>query len=142
MSAFPIERLIPLPGTIAGMKGKVSITIPIQPFELIIEGEKSVVDTSLQLDVIKLPSTDFSELSGRAFSFPKNPKDGYIDGSIYIDHAHHPADVTRISFGPILPAGIAVEMDVDFCFEFEGLGDFENARWVVASTLSGDAADH
>lgn len=89
----------------------------------------------LRLDLVDLPSTDLVELSGKTFHFPKNPEDRFIDASVYIYHSHHPADVTRITFGSISLAGIAVEMDVDLCFDVEGLGEFKNAHWVVSTAL-------
>lgn len=135
MAAFPIDLLVPLPGTLSDRTDDIRIDIPLQPFELEVEGEVTSVDTSLRLDFVDLPSTDFVELSGKTFHFPKNPDDGFIDASVYIYHSHHPADVTRITFGSISLAGIAVEMDVDLCFDVEGLGEFENAHWVVSTAL-------
>jgi hypothetical protein len=32
-------------------------------------------------------------------------------------------------------AGIAVEMDVELCFDVEGLGEFENVHWLVSTAL-------
>lgn len=135
MTAFPIDLLVPLPGTLSDRTDDIRIAIPLQPFELEVEGKVRSVDTSLRLDFVDLPSTDFVELSGRTFHFPKNPDDGFIDASVHIYHSHHPADVTRITFGSISMAGIAVEMDVDLCFDVEGLGEFENAHWVVSTAL-------
>jgi|CXWL01.1.fsa_nt_gi hypothetical protein len=135
MTAFPNALLVPLPGTLSDRTGDIRIAIPIQPFQLEVEGQLIPVDTSLRLDFIDLPSTDFVKLSGKTFHFPKNPVDGFIDASLYIYHSHHPADINRITFGSISLAGIAVEMDVDLCFDVEGLGEFENAHWIVSSAL-------
>ncbi len=135
MTAFPIDLLAPMPGAFSDRTGDIRIAIPIQPFQLEVEGQLVSVDTSLRLDFIDLPSTDFVELSGRTFLFPKNPAEGFIDASIYIHHAHHPVDITRITFGSISMAGISVEMELDLCFEVEGLGEFENAHWIVSSAL-------
>jgi hypothetical protein len=135
MTAFPIDLLVPLPGTMSDRTGDIRIAIPIQPFQLEVEDQLISIDTSLRLDFIDLPSTDFVELSGKTFHFPKNPADGFIDASIYIYHSHHPVDINTITFGSISLAGIAVEMDVDLCFDVEGLGEFENAHWIVSSAL-------
>lgn len=135
MTAFPIDLLVPLPGTLSDRTGDIRIAIPVQAFQLKVEGQLISVDTALRLDFIDLPSTDFVELSGKTFHFPKNPVEGFIDASIYIYHSHHPADINRITFGTISLTGIAVEMDVDLCFDVEGLDEFENARWMVSSAL-------
>ncbi|MEQ1708213.1 MAG: hypothetical protein ABL864_07770 [Terricaulis sp.] len=135
MAAFPVEKLSPLPGKLSGEKGNASIAVPMRPFNLLVEGRDESVSTSLRLDFIDLPLTDFVELAGRTFDFPKNPEDGYIDGSIYIYHAHHLADVTRIKFGSISMEGIAVEMDVELLFEIEGLGDYRNTHLILATAL-------
>jgi hypothetical protein len=55
---------------------------------------------------------------------------------VYVQHAHHPVDVTWIRFGNA--DGDAVELDLDllFVFEFEGLDDYRNTSWTVITRLS------
>lgn len=136
MPVFPINQLVALPGTLSGAKGRVKIEIPIKSFELLLEEEPTPVETALRMESMNLPSTDLAGLSGKSFRFPKNPGDGYIDGSIYIEHAHHPVDVTEITFGAISATAIEVKIDAVLDVEFEGLEDFENARWLFSTELS------
>ena len=85
---------------------------------------------------MELPSDRFEVLAGRTFTFPVNPEDGYIDGSIYIDHVHHPVDITAIRFGPLVGSVIEVELEGDLNLEFEGLGSFANTHWVCRTHMS------
>ena len=91
------------------------IEIPVEPFDY---GD-STHRTSLRLDFIELPVRSWRELKGREFSFPTNPDPGFIDGSLYLDGAHNPADVTLIRFGEpntdVVP--IAIKGSLDFTIE-------------------------
>lgn len=93
------------------------IEIPVRPFKY----KGKMQRTEVLLNFINFRVADWRELPGREFTFPTNPKKGYIDGSMYLDHAHNPADTTRIRFGPLkgkktLPASL----DIEFDFTFEG----------------------
>ena len=90
------------------------IEIDLTPFEYAEEKE----ETSLRFELIDFPVTSYRELANRSFSYPINPTEGYIDGSVYISNMHNPFDVTRISFG-------AVENDVIEA-EFNALLSFED----------------
>ena len=61
---------------------------------------EEIVNTSIRLDGINFEDLTFQELSGKSFEFKTSPKDGYIDGSVYLESMHNPIDVTLISFGP------------------------------------------
>lgn len=77
-----------------------SIEIPLEPFSADDEFDPAtfrpgpagpeIIDTAIVLDFIKLPAEELTELSQRTFTFPVNPEDGYIDGSIYLIAAHCP----------------------------------------------------
>ena len=138
MQKFPIDKLKPLPGYLWGPEDRLCITVPLQPFSLVIEedGDEITFETSLRLDGVKLSSDCFGVLAGRTFTFPVNPKDGYIDGSIYIDHAHHAVDITAIRFGSLVGNAIEIELEGDLNFEFEGLGNFANTHWVCQTYMS------
>jgi hypothetical protein len=69
-----------------------------------------------------------------------NPKPGYIDGSVYIGHAHHPVDVTSIRFGAVGGNSVEAEFEMHFLFECEGLDDYQNTpcnlhAWIIKSAL-------
>lgn len=72
----------------------INITIELQPIS--IDGE--IEETEIQLDFIRVPFRSFSDIENKTFSFPINPDDGYIDGSIYLFEDHIPVDVTNIMF--------------------------------------------
>ena len=78
-----------------GPDGLASLQVRLEPFD--IDGE--TVCTSLRLDRIPGLGDDLLSCAGRRLSFPLNPSDGYIDGSIYFASRHHPVDVTEMSFG-------------------------------------------
>lgn len=140
---FPIDKLRPRSGTLFRSGDSLSIHVPLAPFRLPIyspyEGEEEMeweeVTTSLRLDFVRLPSAELPDLAGRTLNFPKNPEPGYLDGSLYIEHAHHPADVTQIRFGALTDEGLEAEMEVELCFEFEGLGDYRDAAWRCVTRL-------
>jgi len=92
------------------------ILIPIAPFDF--EGES--VETSVRLDLIDFGVTDWRLLNDKSFVFPVNPAEGYIDGSMYLGHAHNPADVTRIAFGRFTDSSVEVDFDIAFDFTYEG----------------------
>jgi hypothetical protein len=52
-----------------------------------------------------------------------NPEPGYIDGSLYIEHAHHPVDVSSIEFGQIVDGELPVKFKARFVLSHEGLQD-------------------
>lgn len=78
MRNFPVELLKPLPGVFFDDDLGMDIEVPLSPFTL----DDDLVDTSIRLDGISLPTTDLRALSGKEFQFPVNPTHGYIDGSI------------------------------------------------------------
>ncbi|MBE1531256.1 hypothetical protein [Actinomadura algeriensis] len=117
MIDFTDELLRLKPGTItyyaadldSPVAGTWSIEIPLEPFSADDEYEPEtfrpgqagpeLVETEFSLDFISLPTEHLTALSARTFTFPVNPEDGYIDGSIYLVGTHNPVDVTRIAFG-------------------------------------------
>jgi hypothetical protein len=93
-----------------------NVLIPIAPFDF--EGQS--VETSVRLDLIDFGVTDWRLLSDKSFAFPVNPAEGYVDGSMYLGHAHNPADVTRIAFGRFADSSVEVVFDIAFDFTYEG----------------------
>ncbi len=107
-----------------------AFNIPISPFEL----DEENVETSLRLDFIKL-SKPIENYIDETVAFPVNPNEGYIDGSIYLKGAHNPVDVTAIKFIKLQDGILKVEMNMDFIFEFEGIG-FKNENLITEITLA------
>ena len=118
MKPFPESLLNPKSATLSGEVGEASISIPLEPFTI---GEESIDDAKIIADLIALPSHDFSELAGTICEFPINPADGYIVASVYIEHSHHPVDITKLVFGILSDGYIEVEAHATFVFSFEGL---------------------
>ncbi len=121
---FDVSLFQPVGGLISGMffsnpnigiKPNLfyQIQISLSPFEY--SGERE--ETSVRLDFISLPVSSYIELEGRSFCFPTNPKEGYIDGSIYISGMHNPFDVTKIDFNNIEDNGITAMFKAKLFFE-------------------------
>lgn len=136
MQEFPVEKLKPLPSRLSTEPIGLSIEIPLAPFTL--DGE--VVETAIHLGGVSLPTADVLKLAGRTFSFPVNPKTGYIDGSVYIQHAHHPVDVTSIRFGHTAGGAVEAEFEMLFVFEFEGLDDYRNTSCTLLAQVNSSAS--
>lgn len=95
----PIDFFVPEIGSIVREEsGKYGITIFVKPFFW----DNENIETEIRLDFIDFNNKSFEELSCKDFSFPINPIEGYIDGSIYIENRHNPVDVLSICFGPTL----------------------------------------
>jgi hypothetical protein len=109
----------------------LSIEIPLAPFTI----DEEVVETSICLGSVSLPSTDVLKLGGAEVQFSRNPKPGYINGSVHVQQAHHPVDVTSIRFGPADGSAIEMEPDLLFVFEFEGLDDYRNTSWALITQI-------
>jgi len=134
--AFPSQLIKATPGEIvffsrdvpAPSGGTWSILVPIEPFSADDEHSTDwragaegpyIVSTQIRLDFIEVPAEDLSGLANRAFQFPVNPADGYIDGSIYLCGSHNPVDVTAIEFGPATVNSIRATLVATFDFQFE-----------------------
>ena len=101
------------------------------PFEL--DGDD--VETSIRLEGIDLPTLNWSDLEGQEFAFPANPDQGYIDGSVYMDSAHHPVDVTSIRFDHATDTQPQVTISGVLNLEYEGLRDYANAVFALTAPL-------
>jgi hypothetical protein len=123
---FPLKKLSPENGRLSFNDFVASIEIPLKPFKLPHYGR---VETSILLDCINLPSQDIGSLSGCSFEFPPNPAEGYVDGSIYIGHRHHPVDLLALSFGLANGNIVTAKLAVGFAFSSEGLAADEGAEY-------------
>ena len=134
MVIFPIEKLKFDFAELKGSDKNVSIKINIEPFELSLNEYSETVDTSLRLDSVEIP-IKLKELEGKEFTFPINPNDGYIDGSIYFFGAHSPVDVTKIIFGEISNKRLPISLETTWLLEFEATG-YENINKTVATNIA------
>jgi hypothetical protein len=116
MPGSPLPQLQPRAAFLSRAPDGVSLTIELAPF--IHEGD--LIDTSIRLSGFSLPSLVLADLVGRTFTFPVNPVEGYIDGSIYLFSAHHPVDVTYMTFHRSRSGGATVVLKGVIDFEFEG----------------------
>ncbi|TVO93202.1 hypothetical protein [Shewanella algae] len=133
MEEFPIEKLKYTSATISGIDGDVSLEIGIEPFELSLDGYSEKIETVISIDGINLP-TKLSELAGRTFTFPVNPEDGYIDGSVYFFSAHNPVDITEVKFGESINGKLPMTLESSWVLEFELTG-FKNFNTTIQTYL-------
>ncbi|WP_141584010.1 hypothetical protein [Actinomadura sp. WMMA1423] len=125
--------------------GTWSIEIPLEPFSADDEyepatfrpgtGGPDLVTTAISLDHIVLPASGLAALERRAFAFPANPEEGYIDGSVYLVAAHCPVDVTRIEFGPATADHITATLRARFDFAAAGGIDILDRTADLETTL-------
>lgn len=119
MKNFSVKLLKPQQAILSGQAEDVSIIILLHAFVL----DDELIATSLRLDSINLPSVRLAELVSKSFDFPLNPKDAYIDGSIYLGHRHYPVDVERLEFHANRHGGASLLLRGAYVFEQEAWGD-------------------
>jgi hypothetical protein len=117
LETFPKKILVPSSAFVRRAGDVFGIEIQLQPLTL----DDEEVTTSFIFEGVRLPR-DSQTWAHHSFTFPRNPTDGYIDGSIYLRHAHNPVDVTCIKFGERHGDFITAEFSVRLVFEFEGIG--------------------
>ncbi|MEJ1097121.1 MULTISPECIES: hypothetical protein [unclassified Pseudoxanthomonas] len=132
MEDFSPRELKARHAILSGVPGDVSISILMTPFLW----NQEIVDTSIRLDAIDLPSNMLRDLAGKLFEFPTSPNDGYIDGSIHLKNAHHPVDVTSLSFSRSRDGQLTLIVRGVYVFDFEGLDDLGKSPFTMAVTVS------
>jgi hypothetical protein len=134
MKEFPAKILKPLEGTLNAMIFENSllnlpktlffkIEIPLQTIDMSKIAEDITnknYQTSFQLDWIKLNIHSFQDLENKTFTFPINPAEGYIDGSIYLFDVHNMIDSNSITFGKFKNQKIPIKTVLRIDFELEG----------------------
>jgi hypothetical protein len=126
---FDVNRFEFLDGNIEFDNNEYSIIIPIVKFIL----DEQVTETSIRLENIALTG-DIKNLINKSINFPLNPKEGYIDGSIYLRNCHNPVDVSQIEFLKISDDYIATKITADFIFDYENIG-FPNQKRTIETKL-------
>jgi hypothetical protein len=128
MKKFPLDLIKPVVALLSGEPDCASVEIILKSFFL----DGKLVETSIRLDGVEIPSIRLADLANKSFVFPINPSDGYIDGSIYIDGAHHPVDVTALSFHLGRDGLSKIVVKGFFDFEQEGLKDYEKTPFTIS----------
>jgi len=121
LAQFPKDLIRPLKAVLTRQPNSATIVIDLEPFEL----PNIAVESDIVLDGIALNEFDLEALEGQVLTFPVNPDNGYIDGSLYIEHAHHPVDVTKIEFDAPSGPTCLVSFTIRFLLSFEGLRDYD-----------------
>lgn len=132
MDDFSPKELEARHAILSGVPGNISITILMRPFLR----NQEIVDASIRLDAIKLPSSMLRDLAGKSFEFPTNPDDGYIDGSIYLENAHRPVDVTSLNFSRSRDGSLTLIVKGIYAFDSERLDRPGNTPFTLAATVS------
>jgi hypothetical protein len=147
MKEFPAKILKPLEGTLNAMIFENSllnlpktlffkIEIPLQAIDMSKIAEDITnknYQTSFQLDWIKLNIHSFQDLENKTFTFPINPAEGYIDGSIYLFDVHNMIDSNSITFGKFKNQKIPIKTVLRIDFELEGTG-YANTKYLDFET--------
>lgn len=110
----------------------VSIEIIMRPFLR----NDEIVDTSIRMDFVNLPSSLLNNLVGRSFDFPENPGSGYIDASIYLDNAHHPVNVSSLSFVKSRNEQLMLIVKGTYMLNVEGADELCSAPFTLAARVS------
>jgi hypothetical protein len=140
-------RLFENIGVIDGTNLVYDITIPVtftleMPLE--IDGV-GVTITEVRLDFIRIGLVDWRDLPGRAFTFPVNPVEGYVDGSIYFDSTHQYADLTRLQFGRLTENTLSAEVTITFNFyensALPNLPETVTVEWAIELDVNSEELD-
>ena len=112
---FSVEKFIFSIGTLSknAVFNAFEIAIPIEKFIL----DDEIVETQLHFSNIILENKIETYVE-KTISFPVNPIQGYIDGSIYLRDAHNPVDILEIKFIKLENNTLVAALTMDFVFEF------------------------
>ena len=138
---FPVEKLVARSvilntcGSKTNPKERIGLLFVLEPILIAgtepngkwVELERSYkIDFAFKLPGINPANLKLWSLLGKSFSFPSNPKQGYVESSIYLSCAHNPIDLLKITFGenPNQPT-IEAHMKFNMALEGSGYKDFE-----------------
>jgi hypothetical protein len=140
-------RLSENTGVIDSTRLVYDITIPVTcTLEMPLESDGvGVTKTEVRLDLIRIGLVDWRDLPSRAFTFPVNPVEGYVDGSIYFDSAHQYVDLTRLQFGRLIGNTLAAEVTITFNFyknsALPNLPETVTVEWAIELDVNGKELD-
>lgn len=143
MKIFPVEILKPLKATINALIFEntfinlpktlfFQIEIPLEPITMAKLGDENRGEnheTSFRLESIKLAIRNIQELENKTFTFPINPEEGFIDGSIYLFDVHNLVDTTQITFGKFKNQKVFIKIKLRIDFEMEGT-DYATTKYL------------
>ncbi|APZ96116.1 hypothetical protein [Fuerstiella marisgermanici] len=112
-----IQSVSPTSATLIGELrggGVIWCDIQIELSEFEYEGETE--NGPVMLECIDFGVTDLSELVNREFTFPRNPEDGYVEGSLCLGYDYIPADLTKIVFGDTNASTIDAVLTIHLVF--------------------------
>lgn len=132
MSRSPADRLKPKLALLSGLAPCCRIEVMLEPFLL----NRVLVNTSIILDDVSLPSAHLKDLVGTSYKFPINPQDGYIDSSVCIDSVHHPVDVRELQFHVSRGSGASLVMKGEINFELEGPAEWGKFPFVFGMRVA------
>ena len=129
---FPVDKLKPIKPVMTGLLFENirahrprfiyhTIDINLEDFEY----ESHQISSRICLDLIAFKIRNYNELENQSFTFPVNPKHGYIDGFIEIFGKMLYLDVTQIRFGTLNDNVIPTEITYQIQFEIGKTG-FKN----------------
>ena len=132
---FPTSLLRILDGSLSKRSSGWCLELNLVPFDLpngYPEGDEFAenykdIQTNIRIDFWDVKLRD---IGGKALEFQSPNND--IEGSIYILHAHHPVDITKLdctNFSAKRKKPGTMRLDAIFCLEFEGLGYSEDAEY-------------
>ncbi len=135
---FPTRLLSPVTARFQVSNRTAHLKVELADFALpaeMAEAAGELQRTALVAERIPLDLSDLGALAGKSFDFPVNPTPGYIDGSIYLHHRHHPVDITTLSFRT--PAGGAMTLYAEavLVLSYEGLGPFADTPWTFTARI-------
>jgi hypothetical protein len=132
VSRSPAERLKPKLALLSGIPTRCRIEVILEPFLL----SRALVNTSIILDEVSLPSAHLKDLVGTSYRFPINPEAGYIDSSVCIDSIHHPVDIRELQFHVSRGSGASLVMKGEINFEFEGPAEWGRFPFVFGMRVA------
>ena len=130
---FPINKLKVLDGILksSDLSSGSYIEVPLVSFKL---NDKNI-DTKICIDNIHFSRNKLENLVGQKFSFTvDSTAKKCLDASIYINHAHHPIEISEILIQNQIEKSFVMEFSSVFILDFEGLTDnsgnqYKNFDW-------------
>lgn len=129
MTTFNIKNLIAKHAIIfSSMDSEISIHIFMEPFMY----NNEIVSPTIRLDNVDLPSIKLGDLASQSFTFTEDD----IEGSIYLNGSHHPVDILSLQFFLGRQNQLTVLVKGIYDFEYEGLDDLSNQKFVFNTQIS------
>ncbi|HGN1705449.1 TPA: hypothetical protein ACKRTE_001291 [Providencia rettgeri] len=128
MNHFDSKLLKPVHAVIYKDNNCAEIKVIMKPFLWC----GDLIDTSLVMNNVNLPSLVLRELTGSSFDFRNDD----IDASIYIDHTHHPVDIKSIKFVLSRHDDLTIVIAGIYIFEHEGLANAKNSEFILSTKVS------